>query len=437
MAANMKGNRPMKRTRIFAAGVVAALLMAGCDLDLNDPNQPTETEVIGGQATLMQVAIGLQAEYSDALVNPVYTVGIITDELGAIPEAFESFRNADAGLPILYNEGPALNTWSSMYRVVRVADVIINQAPQLGFSPGMGSGMLALAKFYKGLALGQIYQLYPAAPIAVGPNIPHPQFVDRQQVVGEALRLLEEARGHLQSTPPPAQFGAEVLAPGFNLPNSIDAMIARFSLMAGRYDEALAAAQRVNLNVFSEFRFSAADPNPLWNMWYNSGNAFQLRARRDFTTQAQPGDQRVGYWITPLGRTGATQLLDGTRRFEEQAASFPVYLPDEMRLIMAEVFARRGDTAQALQHVNAVRIPCTSPLPEPVACLPALTGGDVPTPTALLGAILRERRYELFLQGVRLSDLRRFDVSRKYDFMPIPITECDRNPNAPRELCPG
>lgn len=426
----------MTRIKYWGLPLLGALALGACDLDLQDPNSPTEALAVSTTATLTQVAIGLQADYSNQVVDPIYTVGLATDELGAIPEAFESFRKAAAGDEILYTDGPSTGTWSGMYRVIRIADVLIAETPNVGFGPGTTSGMLALAKFYKGLAFAQLYQIYPGAPINVGPDIRNPEFATREQVIAHALSLLQEARQHLQSTPPPAEFRTTILAPGFDLANSIDAMIARFALMSGNQDLALQAAQRVNLGVLSEFRFGALDVNPLWNMWYNSGNAYRLRAPDAFRLEAQPADRRVAYWVAEANINGANGPLDEIRRYDNSTATIPVYLPDEMRLIMAEVHARRGQTAEALQLVNAVRTPCQSALNEPVACLPALTAADVPTQQALLAAILRERRYELYLQGVRWSDLRRFGQSTKYAFMPVPITECDRNTSAPANFCP-
>jgi starch-binding outer membrane protein, SusD/RagB family len=422
----------MRTMRYMGLPLVAALALVGCDMDLTDPNNPNETTAVSNAAGIRQVAIGLQADYSNAVVNPVYSVGLTTDELGAGFFTFEGYQRADRGDEILSSEGSAVDPWVSMYRTIRVADVLIDNAGSVGFGPGFTAGLMALGKFYKGLAFGQIYQIYPAAPINVGPNIRHPEFATREQVGAYALALLDTARLHLVNNPPPAEFNTQILAPGFDLANSIDAMIARFALMAGNYDQAMTAAGRVNLNTFSEFRFSALDVNSLWNMWYSSGNPYQLRARQDFRLDAEPGDGRVEYWVAPDTLPGAVRdELDHTARYMTSTSSYPVYLPGEMRLIMAEVHARQGNLSPARDLLNQVRTQCESALPEPLACLPALTEADVPTQAAILAAILRERRYELYLQGVRLSDLRRFDQPRKYDFMPIPLSECDRNDNAP------
>lgn len=433
----------MNRLKIWTLPLLGALALGACDMDLTDPNNPSEELAVTTPDGLRQVAIGLQAAYSNQVVDPVYTVGLITDEIGAIPETFESFQDADLGREIDGTEGPSTNTWSAMYSVIRIADVVIDNATQVGLGDAYASGLQALGKFYKGLAFGQLYQLYPTAPIDVSPTTTSPEFASREAVLDESLRLLQEARQHLLSNPPPAVFYSQVVANGFDLDNSIDAMIARFALMGERYDLAMEAAQRVDLNVLSEFRSEALDANSLWVMWYQSGNAYALRAEEPFWADAEPGDQRHEYWVEEASITDAegNELpLDDIVRYMERGASYPVYLPDEMKLIQAEVHARAGNLVLALELVNEVRTQCSSPLDEPVACLPPLLITDVLTQEAMLDAILAERGFELYLQAVRYADLRRFDEPVKYDFMPIPIAECDRNTNAPvgpAPLCPA
>ncbi|WP_420129892.1 RagB/SusD family nutrient uptake outer membrane protein [Longimicrobium sp.] len=417
------------------ARVLAALALLGglsaCELDFTDPNQPPEEEVIVTPATLARVAVGLQAQYSDQLADPVYVTGLVTNEIGATPTAFESYRRADAGSPITGDDGPSLDPWSGQYDVIRTANVLIENVPQVGFGPGTTSGLLALAKLYKAMAFGNLYQHYESFPLVVQSTTSDAPFATRAEAMTEILRLLEEARQHLATTPPSPEFNTTVLAPGFNLAATIDAMLARYNLIGGNLDAAMAAAQRVPLTSLSEFRFATGDVNPLWNLWYNSGNAYQMRAKQSFRLQAEAGDQRVAYWVSPDTIPGATQRMDQIARYNTNTRTYVVYFPDEMRLIMAEVHARQNRLSEALALVNAVRTPCTSTLAEPVACLPALTLAQVPTQQAMLDEILRQRRYELYLQGLRWSDLRRFGQPVKYEFMPVPTIECDRNQSAP------
>ena len=421
----------MKIRRARSLAMIGALALGACELDFTDPNFPTEEEAIGTPRTLAQVAIGLQAQYGNELVDPVYVTGLVTNEIGAGAQTFDSYQRADRGEPVTREDGPAGEPWSGQYDVIRTANVLIETTPGVGFGPGTTSGMLALAKLYKGMAFGNLYQIYERFPLVVSPTNRNAEFATREEGIAEVLRLLEEARQHVTAVPPSAEFRSTILAPGFDLENTIDAMLARYHLIAGNPDQAMAAAQRVNLGVLSEHRFSASDVNPLWNLWYNSGNAYQMRAKQSFRLEVEAGDQRVAYWVTPDTIPGASQRMDHIARYRTAPVSFPVYFPDEMRLIMAEVHARQGRLPQALDLVNEVRTQCTSALNEPLACLPALTLDDVPTQPAMLAEILRQRRYELYLQGLRWSDLRRFGQPLKYEFMPIPASECDRNNSAP------
>ena len=417
----------------------AALLMLGtaaCDLDLQDPNIPTEEEVISSPATLAQVVLGLQAEYSGQLADPITTTAMVTNELGAGPATFESFRVVDTGNgPAMNDYGFATGTWFGQYRVIRIANVVIDNADNVGFGPGTVSGILAIGRLYKAMALGNLIQIYERIPLSVSPTNRSPEFTDRTTVLNEIIRLLEEAEAQLVQTPQSAEFTAQMVAPGLDLLNTIRAMLARYNLIAGDLDAADAAAASVAQTVLSEFRFSTTDANPVWNLALNGGNSTAMRPKDVWRVEAEAGDQRVAYWVTEADLAGFAAPLDDFNRYSDRAHGIPAYLPDEMTLIRAEVAARQSRLTDALAHVNEVRTQCSSPVDEPVACLPALTLADVPTQDALLEEILRQRRYELYLQSLRWSDLRRFGEPVKYEWMPVSISECDRNVNTPQDLC--
>ncbi len=426
----------MRTNRIFGLLVLgAALVIGACDLELTDPNSPNEQDIITTADGLIEVAVGLQAEWGDQLVDPVYIQALATDGIGAIPQAFESYRLVDAGDPITNDLGPSTETWAGMYDVVLVADVLLANVPGAPMTDETKSGILAMAQLFKAMAFGNLLQVYERIPLDVGLDNLDPEFATRDEGWAEVLRLLNAARTQLQTTPPGSEFEDRVLAEGFDLENTIDAMIARFALIAGDLDQAMDAAQRVDLDVLSEFRFSATDPNSIWVMMLGSGNAFRLLPEDAFRLNAQPGDARVAYWVSEAATTGSTAPLDAHAKYSDREANFAAYYPDEMRLIMAEVHARMGNLPAALTLVNEVRTQCSSAFDEPTACLPALTAGQVSTQQAMLDAILLERQYELYLQAVSWSDLRRFGKPLKYQFMMVSEPECERNSNTPPALC--
>jgi starch-binding outer membrane protein, SusD/RagB family len=427
----------MARRYSILAVALCAVSAAACDLDLQDPNNPTEEDVITNPATIAQTVIGLQAEYSNQLADPLWVPAMVTNELGAKTATFESFRVLHTGSQPATNDfGSSSGPWTGQYRVIRLANVLIANGGNVGFGPGTVSGILALSKLYKAMAIGNLLMIYERIPLDVGPNIRSPEFATRQAGLNEVLRLLNEARTHIQQQAPSAEFNAQMLAPGFNLPNTISAMLARYALIAGDLTTADAAAAAVDPTVFSEFRFAAGDPNPLWNLAVNGGNSTAMRPKDVFRLEAEPGDQRVAYWVVDADTIGwAGTPLDEFNRYSDRLHSIPAYLPDEMKLIRAEVAARENRLGDALIFVNQVRTQCASALPEPVACLPALTIDQVPTQDAMLAEILRQRRYELYLQGVRMEDLRRFGLPVKYQWIPVSGAECGRNVNVPPELC--
>lgn len=425
----------IRRMKVCA---VATLVLgtAACDLDLQDPNVPTEDEVISSPGTLGQVVLGLQAEYAGQLADPITTTAMVTNELGAGAATFESYRVVDTGsAPATNDFGFSTGTWSGQYRVIRIANVVIENADNVGFGPGTVSGILATGRLFKAMALGNLIQIYEQIPLDVSTTNRAPQFTDRATVLNEIISLLEAAEAQLEQTPQSAEFTAQMVAPGFDLMNTIRAMLARYNLIAGNLDAADAAAASVDQSVFSEFQFSATDPNPIWNLAVNGGNSTSMRPKDVWRAEAEAGDDRVEYWVEPANIQGFASNLDEFERYSARTHSIPAYLPDEMTLIRAEVAARQNRLVDALMYVNEVRTQCSSTVDEPVACLPPLLLTQVPTQEAMLEEILRQRRYELYLQNLRWSDLRRFNEPVKYDWMPVSIAECDRNPNTPDALC--
>lgn len=422
----------MRKTLLIL--LVSGLALTGCDLDLNDPNLPTTEDVLTTRDGLNQLAVGLQAEYTGQIVDPIYVAGLITDEIGAGGATFQTYQNVDAKTPDpdLNQRDPSVAPWDGMYRVMEITNNLLENVEDVGFGPGTTSGLLALAEFYRGMALGHLGSMYERAAIVNGLENQDPELVPNDQVLSEALSYLESALSRIQGTPPSDAFNTDILPPGFDLENTIKAMIARYSLIAGDLNRAMSAAQSVDQSVLSVFQYTGSDPNPLYGMWYASGNAYQMRAEDAFRLEAEEGDQRVPYWVTEADITGATGPLDDLPRMDSPGEPIHAYLPDEMKLIMAEVNARNGELAAALDLVNQVRTQCDSPLDEPVACLPALEEDDVATQDAMLAEILEQRRYELYLQGVRWSDFRRFGIElpTQYRYMPIPQVECERNVNA-------
>ena len=85
--------------------------------------------------------------------------------------------------------------------------------------------------------------------------------------------------------------------------------------------------------------------------------------------------------------------------------SYPVYLPGEMSLIVAENLARQSSFGPAKIALDAVRTKTTD-IYGIGANQPAYAGPL--TTVDLLQDIYKQRRLELFMSGMELEDARRF-----------------------------
>lgn len=433
-------NRRGGRTLLGALSLTAMLGIAGCDLDLTNPNAPTEEAVLTDIEGLIAHAVGMQAQFSSSVLAFVRAPALVTDEWSTRSPALAADNSlvtgeADRGFGVV--SGP----YTSAYRVIRSANNIIENAPNVGFGAGFEAGMVALARLYKAMALGMVIQQFEQVPLNAG--VAGSPLQPREVVLQEILSELTQAREVLQQPNLDfSGFNSRVLGPGFNLHNTIDAMIARYSLMAGESQQAIAAAERVSPTVLSTFVYPNPDRNPIYNY---SLELNYVAARQSFVDEAEEGDQRTEFWVDtesdPPAPSGAVGIpLYHLGQYTERNDAYPVYLPGEMLLIRAEAHARLNQLEQARQLINQVRTQCPddTALEEPAACLPPLSDEELATQDDILRQIAYERRYELFMQGLRWEDMRRLgeyiDDEPSMMWLPIPQQECAANPAV---NCPG
>lgn len=425
----------MKRNLRILSGIVcaaASLGLAACDLDLVNPNAPSEERVLGSADLVLTTAVGIQSQYADNLNVFVRAPALMSDEWGTRPRALAADVSLVTGTPDPSYDLVA-DPFAAAYRIGRTADILISSAPRVGLGTGLQTGVVAMSKLLKAMALGNLTLQYDRAPTNFDPTGALPQ--PREVVMDTVLALLESARSDLAgvSDADLTPFRNRVLGAGFDLRNTVDAMLARYYLFRGQYQKAIDAAGRVNLNVLSVLSYPSPSVNPIYN--YSEGAQY-TGARKAFFTEAEANDRRPAYWANrSAGVIGTPDSVFSFRQFAGRNDQYPVYLPDEMRLIQAEAYTRLGNLAQARTLVNAVRTQCTAATTEPTACLPALPATALDTDAKLYAEILNQRRYELFSQGLRLEDLRRL---RSYtskrpslDYLPYPQSECERNPANP------
>ncbi|MEO5509621.1 MAG: RagB/SusD family nutrient uptake outer membrane protein [Longimicrobiales bacterium] len=421
--------------RLATAGA-AALLLGACDLELTNPNNPTEEAVITNADGVFALAVGVQGQFAQSIEDYVFPSALVTDELGTRTRSLLSYQSLFTGQNFENTYDIVSSPYNNTYAIVKSANTLLAASTGVGLGPSLQAGIRAVAKTFKAMALGMAAQSFEQLPvdIATGGGTIRP----RAEVLDTVIALLESARADIVNVPDAelTTLAQRVLPTGFTLPalrNTIDAMIARYSLQRGRYQQAIDAATRVSPTILPSLLYSSPT-NPITAV---AVTLQYLGATTNFVKAAEATDKRPAYWVqttvAPVAGNPADSLSYNLRKYSTTLESFPLYLPDEMKLIRAEAQARLGNLAAARVLINEVRTQSTSALDEPVAGLLALTDIQLPSLDAVLRQIAYERRYELFLQGQRWDDVRRLpgQTAPTFMFLPLPSGECTNNPSAP------
>lgn len=444
MKTNIKINdmKSFVKFKVLSTLLVLSLMINGCEMDTVNPNNPTDAEVLNTQEGIIALSIGLRQFYSTSGLEALYLYqGVTGRELKGIA-TFTNVLELEAGgasLPTF--NASVLNLWSRMQRVISMGDDIIENAPGIpGIDAGLLSGIEAHARLFKAMALGALATAFEQANLTTSTTA-SVTFVPRQQVLEQAIALLDEAISTISATPVSSAFNSLVAGSTLDLQNVLYAYSARYNLMAGNYQAAMDRASAVNLSSASTFVYSPLSVNPGWSFLVLQ-NYYKPRANLGLPEGLfYEDDQRLPFYMG-----GDDVDVDGdiikeiSGFFDEQTSAIPLYLPDEMKLIQAEAVLRSsGALEQALELINEVRTQTSGDAFGVHAALPAYSG-DV-TVDALLLEVYRQRCAELYLTGQKVEDSRRFGrpgppeftEERNRDFYPYPDQERLNNPNVPAD----
>lgn len=442
----MKSSVFIKRLTYWCAATMLVISMAGCSLDYVNPNAAAENQVLTTREGVFSLTVGMQQFYTTQTLGSVVTIpGATAREVGT-PTTFQNPLDLEIGGSLLPPEhGSIFTLWAQSYRTIGMADNLINSTPNIGnISAGTRAGIIALASVYKAMTLGHLIMYFEQVPITVGTPSNNATFRSRADVLTEVNRLLDNAASLIAANPPGAEFTGSILARGFNLANTIQAMRARFLNMAGRHADAIAAANNVNVSLagVSTFTFDTQqNRNPVFVIMPLGGNYapidnFGTLGLNDTT------DARLRFFMGAQNRFSATSLrlpLDSLvcRFFTAADAAIPVFRVGEMALIRAEAQARQGNLTAAVAEINAIRTKRAANDPHGIgAGLSAYAGAM--TAEAVLTEIYAQRCAELFMTGMRMEDARRFGrpaptptasgtVERSRNYYPYPSLERDNN----------
>jgi starch-binding outer membrane protein, SusD/RagB family len=387
----------------IAAALAGAVALAACDLGVTNPAQVEDADLDRVEA-IPALVNGVRGDFGYAAVIPglggVYTASaILTDELTHIG-SWAPPRQISYGTPE-WTEPENQSHWGFSQRARWVAEDAIRRIGNLVDNPGANPD-IAMVTLYAGFSNRLLGDNFCHAVIDGGGLEDHSAF--HQRALGYFTDAIAVAGAAGASEVETAAYAGR----------------AQTHMMLGNWNEAVADAQRVPTG------FSFDQPHSD-NSTREHNNVHNLATRGDngqqFSVWGTPfadwglevngavqsdGDPRAPFRVV-FDADGAPETQshhgDGPRelwyseKYETRNTPTPIAKGTEMRLIQAEAALRGGDHGTAITYINEVRAHHN---------LPAASADNVDEAWEVL---MRERGLELWLEGRRLADLRRWSDS--------------------------
>jgi len=426
-------------TKLFAF-ILTTVVMSSCDSEYLDPNSTLEPDVVNSTENLVKLINGVQQRWSTDRAGLIYTSivisGLNTGELRLLNPGNLGENEILLGGDDVNGGNELLNNmWTNSMLTRKEATTVIEVAGSSTEDLTTANSLKAYALFYRALAHGTLIQFFESIPLEIVEDAP---FKDRETILQNAIADLEESKGYID-----AGLSSMVTSETFNsvkLENSVNALLARFNLMAGNYDASITSASAVDLSIQSTWAYDAAVPNPL-AFWFGSQNVTQAK---DLTfglpSSLLPNtdDERIPFYITAEDLNAPSPNYQVVGFYDDNLDQIPVYLPGEIILIKAEAYARQNELANAVTELNKV-LTKTSTFDSfgLGANLTPYSGSQ--TQEEILNEIYKNRRIELYLSGLSLEDSRRFgrpgatepNAERNRNYYPYTNAERDNNTNTP------
>src|SRR5439155_190503 len=341
--------------------------LAGCtNLDLQDPNGPST-------GTFWQTAgdalAGVNAAYNALQNNGTYGRWLVfaTDlrsDIGMILSPWTDLSNFTKFTFTSYDFEVNREIWQHHYQAIFRANQVIARVPAIPMDATLRDRIVGEAKFIRALMYLNLVTLYGNVPLITTP----PQPTDRPATVGppELWAQIEQDLTQARPVLPRSYSGNDL---GRATWGAATALLGKAYMQQGKWSQADAALAEVI-------------GSGLYDLMPNYADNFAVRYAADTT---QLFFKKYGEYY--LGLPGQDW---------DAAINFRVIRYADVLLLDAEALNELGRTAEAYPLVDRVRARVTLPP------LPAGLSAD-----SLRERILRERMFELGLEGQRWADLER------------------------------
>jgi len=419
------------------------LLLVGCEKEFFNPNAADGGQVVQTAEGLTALIVGIKKEFSvgatSALYNTISSNGLTTKELYVINTGNGELAALEAGKGNVGGSNAFLrNVWTSCNITKANAQLLIDNYQNVR-EPGTTEMIRVYGHFFKALSIGTMANFWEQIPTEVVSadaflSGKRPAFKTRQAALEEAVELLNGAATIMQTVTPSTFFNVKV-GTDIDMKSSVNALLARYNLMLGKYAEALAAANNVDLTKKSFFRYDAVSQNPVFRISLVNNNTYNGLPNFGLPDTLKPNalDARIAFY---LGNNTVPVKVQGF--FKNDTDQIPIYLPGEIILIKAECLARQNQLPEAVVELDKILTKTTDIFG--VTAKQNAYAGPV-TAEAVLFEIYRQRCIELYMSGLKLEDSRRFNrpgpndagSERSRNFYPYPTVERDNNANTPAD----
>ena len=415
----------IKYTFMKILPMVLVLFWIGCeDLDFPDPNNPTSDT-----ATIQSLVTGAEAQMRSGF-------GIWMRDLLVVGREAYYFEPADPRYTgeLLY--GPVdpggflcYTPWAANYKVLANCQTILN-------SSEVDDGAKGFAQTINAYCLMRVLALTDenGARLNYDGDINIPT-ASKAEVLAEVVSLLDAGKTNLEAAGSAFSFTLSDGFAGFDTPSTFvhfnRGLRARVAVLQDDWSAAQTALTSVDAwmnggdhdaGVYHVFSSGANDVD---NQMFEDPNAatLKLMVHPTFYSDADSGDTRVTNNIMVREETVTYDGLSTNLAPTLYSSSYdpvPMMRAVELQLLQAEVHIGNGDYASAESIMNALRT---------AAGVAEYTGTNA---SNAVDRVLHEKRYSLFLEGHRLTDMRHYGKTAELPLdrdgdavvtFPIPETE--------------
>ncbi|MES3034703.1 MAG: RagB/SusD family nutrient uptake outer membrane protein [Gemmatimonadota bacterium] len=407
------------RAFVRTTRVAALVLVAGCDLKVTNPG-PVQASFLDNAAALTAVANGAGRDLGEALNWTAYTGGAVTKEIlpSGSTAAFGISVRQQLGVLAADDGG---DWWNQAQRARWTAENGVERIRRVLGATASNNVNLAQTLIWVGYSNRHLAENFCDGIIDGGPVQAYTVYLERAEAAfTEAITVATAASNTpLRDAATAGRASVRLLRNNLTGASADAAAISNtFAYRMPFFVNTVAQYNRV-------YWASANQPYRAHTVWGTYYEQYRRSTR----------DPRVPYDSSLTVRNGdaAVASLGGQVRwyfqtkFPDRASSINLATGWEMRLIEAEALLVAGDVAGAMTKLNARRIALT---------LAPWTAVDA---TEAWVALKRERGIELWLEGRRLGDQRRWaalnrpgvsdDLTGRSLCFPTPLSETETNPN--------